>query len=172
MREGEHRLEHQHAELTERKTGKVEIYESCAIGFVHDPRIIGREEKVKVFKPRAIRWETSVRFGLEDREREGQQATMKNKSQQEVEGRGRGRCPVGGSALPHKPPNSIPASTHMLRPPVCLHTARLPCSKSGRLTPEPGSFPPPVCRLHPPLPIFRPLRPIPVTHLLEFSTRC
>lgn len=59
MREGKHRLEHQHAEVTERRAGKVEIYESCAMGFVHDPRIIGREEKVKVFKPGAIRWERS-----------------------------------------------------------------------------------------------------------------
>lgn len=43
--------------------------------FVHDSRIIGREEEVKVFKPRAVRWERSVQFGLEDRERGGRQET-------------------------------------------------------------------------------------------------
>lgn len=37
--------------------------------------MIGREEEVMVFKPRAVRWKGSVRFGLEDRERDGQQET-------------------------------------------------------------------------------------------------
>lgn len=159
MREGEHWLEHQHAELTERKAGKVEIYESCAMGFVHDPLIIGREEKVKVFKPRAIRWETSVRFGLEDREREGQQATTENKSQQAVEGRGKGMLPSGWfcpppqttqqhpSFYPHAPPSCLPPHPpqgSLVRRADALHRNlglfRLQCAACTLLFPFSGHF--------------------------------
>lgn len=142
---------------------------SCAMQFVPDPRIIGREEDVKVFRPRAIRWERSVQFGLEDRQRDQQQETSSEANgEQKPAGSGgqtRGRCPVGGPALP---------TNHPTHPSFCPHAlpSCLPPHQTTPLAPKRGSFPPPVRCQHLPLPIFRPLHPILVKHLLEFSTRC
>lgn len=108
---------------------------SCAMQFVPDPRIIGREEDVKVFRPRAIRWERSVQFGLEDRQRDQQQETSSEANgEQKPAGSGgqtEGTLPCGWPCTPpHKPPNAsrlLPTRSALLS---ASTPNRSPCTKT------------------------------------------